>query len=121
VGWRWRVISLPDFMGNIALPHVHVPVGVADTVVPNYWVVNHVAGPDRGVPWALVTRPLRVVGRTAGPGGLGGTCGQAQTRRKAGGKQPPRAMIFFRVRVLYIAASFHLFPPKGSRDRLSNP
>src|SRR6516162_9464828 len=45
--WRWRVISVPDFLSDIALPHVHVPEGVADTVIPNYWVVNHVACMDR--------------------------------------------------------------------------
>src|SRR6516225_2805504 len=46
---RWRVISVPDFLSDIALPHDYVTEGVADTLIPNSWVVNHVAGIDRRV------------------------------------------------------------------------
>jgi hypothetical protein len=84
---RRRRITLENILSNIALAEVDVPVGVADAVVPNYWVRDVVPGLNRRVPWAPVTWSLWVVVGTAGPRterhgtalGLGGTRGQAET------------------------------------------
>ena len=72
-GWRrWGrrrwIISIPNILGDIALPEVNIVVGVADIVVPNYRVGDVVAGRRQGLPRAPLARPLRVVVRAAGPG-----------------------------------------------------
>src|SRR6185437_11170255 len=84
--WRRRVIAVPDFLRDIALPHVHSPVGVADTVVPNHRIVDHVAGPDRRIPGAPVTRPVR--GVAPGPATRTGLGRHADTCRDADRKKP---------------------------------
>lgn len=93
-------------MSNIALPVVHVPVSVADTVVPNYRVVNQIAGLNRRVPWAPVTWPLRVVWRAARPSirpGLGGvpTPSPIPVIATLPHSSAP-AMIGFRMRVVFM-------------------
>jgi hypothetical protein len=77
---RWWIRSVPNVLSNITLAPRDDVVGVADTVVPNYWVINVIAGYPQGLPWA--------------PGfwakgpfvGMGGTRTQPQT----GQTQPAR-------------------------------
>jgi hypothetical protein len=64
----WRNRSFKNVLSNVALPVVDVPVGVADVVVPNYWIHTEVAGLHRGIPWAPATGPGWVVFWAAGPG-----------------------------------------------------
>ena len=61
--WRWWIRSVPNVLSNIALPKVDHVVGVADTVVPNYWVGNMITAYPQGLAWA----PLKWAGE-----GLGG-------------------------------------------------
>ncbi len=68
--WRWRrrrTIALKNEIGNIPLPRPGIPVGVADSRVPNDRVHTKIAGLHRGVPWAPVTWPRGRGIRTAGP------------------------------------------------------
>ena len=55
--WRWWTISLPNVFRNLALPGVHVPVGVANTVIPNNAVHTNVAGLRGTHPWASPRLP----------------------------------------------------------------
>ena len=48
-GRPWRVWSVPNVLGDIALPVVDVPILVADVVVPNNWVHPNVSGGHRRI------------------------------------------------------------------------
>jgi hypothetical protein len=65
--WRWRfrwwIRSVPNVFGNITQAEVDDVVGVADTVVPNHWVINMITGYPQGLPWAprMWWAPIAVV------------------------------------------------------------
>jgi hypothetical protein len=65
---RWRIISIPNVLSNIALAEVDVIVGVAETVIPPYWVGDMITGRRQWLPWAPVTWALWVVIWAARPG-----------------------------------------------------
>jgi hypothetical protein len=78
---RWWRISLKNVLGDIALPMLDVPVGVADAGVPDDRVHPKIARLHRRIPWTPVTWACRVVLGAAGPGlwrrtgvRIGGAC-----------------------------------------------
>src|SRR5437764_6351294 len=57
-GRRWRGVAVPDVLSDIALAEVDVPVGVADTFVPNHWIRDVITGVGQLVSRTPVTRPF---------------------------------------------------------------